>query len=600
MKRFSFYLSLFLIPALFFLALEGILRISGYGHDYRLFETKGNFWVTNPDFPKKYFSTNDIGTPQVITQKITRVKAPNTLRLVCLGGSTTAGFPYEININFPVFIQNYLRSRFPQKQIEVVNLGISAINSFSVEDMLPQIAAIQPDLILIYMGHNEFYGAFGSASTESIGQSRTLIHLTLVLENWRIYQLLQNTVAALSPAGDPQHKPKSLMQAMVGQAGIRPESLLFKNTTENFKANLESILSFWQERKVPVLLSDLVSNWRDQAPLGTDSIATALFAKARRYEAQGQYETAQKYYIEAKDNDSMPFRAPEIFNRIIRVLAQNTGTFFVASESLFVARAPHHIPGNSLFLEHLHPNQTGYRLLAEAFLQRLLPLLKNAPLLTDFSETATRFTSLDVAIGETKIKQLISHPPFTGRSGFKPTHFTFPAIGRLANLHLTQGLFWDAAHLELGKWYLRQNLPDSALSEFEVILDYDSTEVSALNYSGDTFMKLRRFERAVFFYQKALNLNPEALYLYPKTAKALLAQNRNKSALETLDKLTAHASFASAFNRKQKTEIRYLLALALAGNNRFAEARTELQKSLSMQPDYVPALQLLKQLQSLK
>ena len=600
MKRIVFYLSLLIIPVLFFLFLEGGLRLIGYGQPYALFETKGDFIRTRPDFPQKYFSAKDIGTPQVIPQTFARHKRANSLRLVCLGGSTTAGFPYEININFPVFIQNYLRDRFPTKKIEVVNLGISAINSFSVEDMLPSIAEIQPDMILIYMGHNEFYGAFGSASTESIGQSRALIHLVLALKSSRIYQLLQQTIQALSPSSNPRNKPKTLMQAMVGQSSIRPESALFKHTTQNFKANLESILSFWRERNVPVLLSNLISNWRDQPPLGADSTADSLFARARRYDRMSKFEQAQPLYVRAKDYDSMPFRAPEEFNRIIRAAAREEGIYFVNSESLFVARSPQHIPGSALFLEHLHPNAAGYRLLARAFLRRLLPLLNARFAPAVFSDATNRFTALDRAIGEAKISQLMSHPPFKGRSGFKPSRFLFPAIERLAQLHLKQGLYWDAAHLELGKWYLQHHLPDSALNEFRVILDYDSTEISALNYSGDALMNQRYFDRALDFYQKALALQPAALYLYPKIAKGLLAQNRNISALETLEKLIKQPAFGTAFNRAQKTEIHYLLALALAGTNRFSEARNAVRESLNLRPDYAPAQRLLHQLQSLK
>jgi len=47
----------------------------------------------------------------------------------------------------------------------VVNVGISAISSYMVLNFVNELVQYQPDLFVLYMGHNEFYGAFGIGST---------------------------------------------------------------------------------------------------------------------------------------------------------------------------------------------------------------------------------------------------------------------------------------------------------------------------------------------------------------------------------------------------------------------------------------------------
>ena len=48
-----------------------------------------------------------------------------------------------------------------------------------------EIIAIEPDAVLIYAGHNEYYGALGTASTESLGGSTILVRLYLGLRQYR-------------------------------------------------------------------------------------------------------------------------------------------------------------------------------------------------------------------------------------------------------------------------------------------------------------------------------------------------------------------------------------------------------------------------------
>ncbi|RLD11618.1 hypothetical protein DRI50_09870, partial [candidate division KSB1 bacterium] len=94
MKRIVFYISLLAIPFVILLALEGALRAIGFGKDYSLLKRQGNSYILNPDYPAKFFSQNDISVPEFIPQRIPVKKAPNEVRIICLGGSTTEGFPF--------------------------------------------------------------------------------------------------------------------------------------------------------------------------------------------------------------------------------------------------------------------------------------------------------------------------------------------------------------------------------------------------------------------------------------------------------------------------------------------------------------------------
>ena len=185
MKKILFTGSLIVLPVLFLALLESLLRLSGYGDSYPLFTQKAGFYHTNQNFARKYFSSRDITIPQLIAKQFPIKKSGKTLRIVVLGGSTTAGFPYDVNIGFAPMLREHLQTDNPDKNIEVINLGISAVNSHTVLDMLDQVWKIQPDLFVIYMGHNEFYGALGLASSQSIGGNRALVLFTLWLRGLR-------------------------------------------------------------------------------------------------------------------------------------------------------------------------------------------------------------------------------------------------------------------------------------------------------------------------------------------------------------------------------------------------------------------------------
>ena len=62
---------------------------------------------------------------------------------------------------------------------------------------MDEIIENQPDLILIYAGHNEFYGALGVASAESIDKIRWIVKIYLQLNHFKTFILIKNMIGKI-------------------------------------------------------------------------------------------------------------------------------------------------------------------------------------------------------------------------------------------------------------------------------------------------------------------------------------------------------------------------------------------------------------------
>ncbi len=624
MKRLIFILSLFLIPFLFFAVLEGALRLAGVGHSTALFEQKGDYFYLNPSYPALFFSRSEASIPQVIEQRIPVTKQANTLRIVCLGGSTTAGFPFEVNINFPHFLKDFLEANAPGTQWEVINLGISAINSHAVRFMLPEILKLKPDLIVVYMGHNEFYGALGLASTGRLGSNPGVIQFVLHLRRLRIYQALEMLINRFLPS--PKPAAKTLMARMIKMANIPLSSPIRQKTAQNFEQNLSLILNRLRRADVPVVLSTISSNLKNQEPLGYNPLtqekqiraflqkqdfvqAIALLQKAlqadstnplthfllgRAYYGQERFSQAKRHFVLARDFDLVPFRAPSNINRIIRKHAKNSNVLLVDMDSLFCSLAAHGIPGNTLFLEHLHPTANGYRAMGRAFAAAVLKQLSinNSK---GFSNIPRCYTNLDLAIGELKIADLVQNPPFNSRTNFRP-RIDDPPVLQFAQSHVFKKLLWDAAHFSLGDYYFQKQLFDSARNEFSAVLHVDSLHVTALYKLGDVNLVKKNFKKALLFYQRAVKVNPEAAFLQAKLGRALFLSGNVRRANNVINHVLQSQNLKSQLGPRQLAELWYLKALCLRQLNKTGQAQQALRQALKLFPEHQRAAQLLQEL----
>ena len=170
-----FYAVAAAIPILFFVLLETALHIFNYGSDYKQWvNVTADKLMLNPELCRRYFYTTAT-VPYSNQNTFDANKKPNSFRVFILGESSAAGYPYTPNGDFGRYIRKRLEACYPSAVIEVVNLGITAVNSYTIRDIMPGVLEQKPDLILIYTGHNEYYGALGVGSMESVGKSPFIV-----------------------------------------------------------------------------------------------------------------------------------------------------------------------------------------------------------------------------------------------------------------------------------------------------------------------------------------------------------------------------------------------------------------------------------------
>ena len=158
----------FLIPVFILVVLEIILRLCNYGYDYSLFKEDSadrNYLVMNQDASKKYFQSQSIA-PTGNRELFKKIKDSNTTRIFVLGESTTIGYPYFHNGSFHRFLLYRLMHTMPDKNFEIINVSLTAVNSYTVLGFAKQLMNYEPDAVLIYTSHNEYYGAPGVGSTQ--------------------------------------------------------------------------------------------------------------------------------------------------------------------------------------------------------------------------------------------------------------------------------------------------------------------------------------------------------------------------------------------------------------------------------------------------
>jgi lysophospholipase L1-like esterase len=425
-KRRLFAFLTFLFPFILLGGSEGVLRLVGYGSSYPLFEPvpgRAGYLQPSQTVGRRFFPAQQ-NPPKPSTDAFLKKKPKHSFRVFALGESTTAGFPYPPKAMFTREVEAALRDVLPNDTVEVVNLGIEATNSYAVADFVGEIIDQHPDAVLIYAGHNEYYGALGSASTGRIGTVPSLVRFYLKVERFRLVQLFRSALSAASGGKRGGVDGQTMQSAAMDQLILlgTPDYKTGINQLEN---NLTSAIGRFRRAGIAVYVGSLVSNLRDQPPLASLSTAgrqgqgaAGSFVEAQREAANGDPVIARKLFVRARDLDELRFRAPTDFNAVIQRVAKNEGATYVPVEETFSGEAHLGIPGHDLILEHVHPNSRGYALMGRVFFSSIESsgLLKRGKFSRmknwDAYEKLRGITSQDEETAAREVQKVVTRWPF--------------------------------------------------------------------------------------------------------------------------------------------------------------------------------------------
>ena len=382
-KTILFWAITLMLPLLLLLLAEGTLRVGGYESEKQeLFVEAPNtpdYLLANAKFVRRYFP---VFVPEIAPNAFRKEKLPNTFRVFVFGGSSTEGFPYNFYNSFADQLEQKLLVSAQGRHIEIINLGMTAVNSYVVRDLSKRVLAYEPDAVIIYAGHNEFYGSFGAATTQfGFTDSIRLKHLILWLKNWRVYQALEQLARLGGGDGGAGEgvtgqntavgEQRTMMAKVIRESDIPLESDLFSRGMQQYQTNMEDVISIFQNASVPVYIGTLASNLKDQPPLTASPHVLDIYNQAMELFSEGRVDEARQRFMEAKELDGTRFRAPSRINQLIGQFGEMPGVDVVDTQEILRQNTQSGIEDNSLFIDHLHPNDKGHRLMAGAFFDAL-------------------------------------------------------------------------------------------------------------------------------------------------------------------------------------------------------------------------------------
>ena len=505
---------------LLLLLFELILRLVGYGHNYDLFvesETYSDYYVMNDFASEKFFMSEDQATIGYY-EPFLKEKSKDTYRIFVLGESTTVGFPYGFNGSFHRWLKYRLMFTFPDVNFEIINLSLTAVNSYTIADFAEEVVDYNPDAILIYVGHNEYYGALGVGSAFKAGNNPKIVKSIIRLRELKLYQLVNNIVEGLRKKDD-KISEKSLMQHMPADKKIVFESEKYWQAINQFKYNINRTLKILDKENIPVFISNLVSNEKDLKPFiseaNSEVSASKYFQKAWELYKNNDFIEAKKQFIKAKEYDLLRFRAPEQINEEIEKMANSYSQVeFVDSKSRFEQASPNDIIGNETLLEHVHPNLYGYALLSDAFFNKI----EEKKLIGKDWSAAMSFEQLlhempvnevDSLKGVYQIDYMLNEWPFSNNP--KPKQNLIIAKSELQKdvLKYTLGeTSWDKVQGKLYTSELKNGNKKKALKISEAFALINPLEESFFKKAALLSVDTQNKDKAAFYYSKEFKLNP--------------------------------------------------------------------------------------------
>ncbi|WP_161602507.1 tetratricopeptide repeat protein [Tautonia marina] len=486
-------------------------------------------------------------------------KPAGSYRIVCLGGSTTYGRPFFDHTAFPGWLRAFLPAADPSRDWEVINAGAISYASYRVRGLMEELSRFEPDLFVVYMGHNEFLErrtyADVLATPGWLRGAGGLIHQTRTAT---VIQQGLDRVGLLGPP-DPTHRAAGLQDEVtripinaVGPEAYTRDPAFHAEVLAHFEATLQAMVDLAESRGAGLILVTTPSNLRDFAPIksehraglgpeqlrdwqthfdaGTAALAAGdseaareafaraeaiddqhaelLYRSGQALDALGQTEAARDRFLRAREEDICSLRALSATNEAIRRVAAARGVPLVDAEALLTARSPDQIPGEEAFFDHVHLKVEPHRRLALDLLEAMATAGVVQPV-EDWGEATIAAVTATVEAG-------IDGPRYA------------------RELYALSGL------LE----YLGQ--PEQALKRVLEGLDLSGDDPEGWSLAGRYRAAMGRPEEAAASFRRALALDPASIPAHEGLGALLLDTGNPEAALVHLEAVWKRAPNAVA------------------------------------------------------
>ncbi len=220
-------------------------------------------------------------------QKFPANKGPGTFRIFSLGGSTTYGRPYTDQTSFSGWLRQLLAEKSGSgKRYEVINAGGISYASYRVVNVLKELLRHQPDLFIVYTGHNEFLEArtYGDI-LEMSPLVRWMRETCYRLQTYRVLARAYKQLAAGDGTGSKEAENSSgsvlspevrtVLDRSAGMDYYQRDTVFSRNVFEHFRQNIQRIKQLCRQAGVPVLFLEPVDNRKDFSPFKSQLSAAA-------------------------------------------------------------------------------------------------------------------------------------------------------------------------------------------------------------------------------------------------------------------------------------------------------------------------------------
>ncbi len=620
LKKIYFTMLLVLSPFIILGIIEVILRISGYGYPTDFLIKKNisgqEYYIENQKFGYRFFPKAMARTPEPLLCPV--VKPPNTFRIVVFGESAALGDPAP-EFGFSRMLEVILRTARKDLDYEVINVSMTAINSYVIEEIAKDCRKLSADVWIIYAGNNEVIGPFSPGTVFGPGVlPRPLIKFLIQIKSLRVYQFMESVIEKISPARISQEEWGGMEMFLKKQ--IRYNDPVLNRVYSNFERSLINIVDLGKRSSAAVILSKVIANYRDCAPFSSSHKPISesdeqkwneLFKQGVQHEADKNYSKALEFYKNAQkidetyaelnyrlakclenvernnsmftngyyqkgiDYDTLRFRPDSKIISAIESVGKRFGgdIIYIDTVKELYANDKFKLPGRDILWEHVHLNFDGNYRVALLFAREILKIAdakygkrsdSELNLISkEYVFSVLGLTDWDKLEVGKEMRKRLQLPPFTHRCDHNE----------------------DMAYLEsvIAQW--EQSVKTNGIEKF-IQIHKNSVESNPKDWIlrkkyAEILEYVGEYEMALEQWNAITNLLPQWVEGYYRIGNLLDQIGRSAEAVE-------YFKIALQYN-PNSVEAMGGLGLCFLNLRRYQESIDILKKAISIKPNFAPA-----------